>query len=303
MTTDTSAVDRRTAKLFQKLAAVTRQVERKAAPERVHQLRTTVRRIETLTATHGLGGHRGVSKFTKQLSRLRRRAGKVRDLDVQVAALRSVRIESGGRDKAILARHLVNARGKRERKLLAAIEDEISSGLRKRLERTAKLVLKRAESGRRKDFTVQALNKFKQLVEGHAPLTEENLHEFRMDCKRIRYLAEMSGDAPDAEKIVAALKRVQDAIGEWHDWVTLVETAEKVIANPTSPLIAALRARRQSKFHEALRITEGTKYTLLSMLRLHPAAKPVSAADGRPLRKGAQKVVAIGPGKADAAAG
>jgi hypothetical protein len=59
-----------------------------------------------------------------------------------------------------------------------------------------------------------------------------------------------------------------------------------------SPLISVLRARRQSKFHEALRVAADTKRILLSV------AAPPSATTQR---KSAGRVVELGI--ADAAAG
>src|SRR5437868_9129497 len=48
-------------------------------PRAVHLLRTTIRRIETLLAEEAPRG--AARKLRKQLDRLRRRAGKVRDVD------------------------------------------------------------------------------------------------------------------------------------------------------------------------------------------------------------------------------
>ena len=253
----------RTESLFGKLDKLTRQISSRAAPETVHRLRTTVRRIETLIATYAAGDQRSLAKLTKQVSALRRRAGKVRDLDVQLAALQGVRTEAGKREKAILTRHLTSVRGKRERKLLGSLQDEIDRGLRKRIQRGADLLANPSPTDPAKDFAAEALRKFQELVQYHPPLTEENLHEFRLECKRIRYLAETGAVTPATARIVAALKRVQDAMGDWHDWFTLTETAKEVLANPASPFLAALRAYRRSSFNEALRVITDVRNELL----------------------------------------
>ena len=244
----------RTKSLFSKLEKLTRQISSQATPEAVRRLRTTVRRIETLISTYASGDQRSLAKLTKQVSALRRRAGKVRDLDVQLAALQGVRTEAGKREKVILTRYLASVRGKRERKLLGSLQDEIDRGLRKRIERGADLLANPSRTGPAKDFAVEALRKFQELVQYHPPLTEENLHEFRLECKRIRYLAEMGAVTPATARIVTALKRVQDAMGDWHDWFTLTETAKEVLANPASPFLSALRAYRRSSFNEAVRV-------------------------------------------------
>jgi len=88
----------RTQALFEKLQQVSR-LSSGARPEVVHQLRTTIRRIETVVGARPEPG-RNEKKLLKQLRRLRRRAGKVRDLDVQIEALRSLGLEGITRDRA-----------------------------------------------------------------------------------------------------------------------------------------------------------------------------------------------------------
>jgi CHAD domain-containing protein len=249
------AADARVESLFRKLDRLTQQISSQAAPEAVHRFRTAVRRLESLIGAHAATEFRCIAKLAKQLTTLRRRAGKVRDLDVQLAALREVNLEAGRREKAVLTRHLTAVRGKRERKLRSRLQAEIDSGLRKRLRRGIEVLAGCRQVHSTKDFTAEALRRFQKLVEDYRPLTEENLHDFRTDCKRIRYLAEMSMVAtPAAVKVVAALKRAQDAMGEWHDWFTLVEAAEEQLSKPASPFLAALRAYRRSAFQEALRV-------------------------------------------------
>jgi CHAD domain-containing protein len=256
--------DRRAARLFQKLGKLTQQLLPNATPESVHQFRTTIRRLESVIATRSLQEQRNVAKLARQLATLRRRAGKVRDLDVQLAALCNIRMESGGRDKTVLAQYLASIRSKREKKLLETLEDEVANGLRKRMRRGAKLLARQSPGGQSQDFTTEALQKFWKIAADYPLLTEENFHGFRTECKRIRYLAEMSAGTREAERVVAALKRVQDAIGEWHDWLTLSNTAQEAIPNPASPLLAAIRAYRRSKFNEALRVVTEVKQQLLN---------------------------------------
>lgn len=254
----------RTRNLLRKLEKLTRHIAARAAPEAVHRLRTTVRRLETLIGTQAAGKQRTLGKLAKQLSTLRRRAGKVRDLDVQLAVLHGVRTEAGQREKTVLARHLTAVRGKCEKKLLGSVQDEIDSGLRKRMRRGIDLLANPSQSQPPEDFAAEALRKFQQLVEYQPLLTEENLHEFRLECKRIRYLAEMGAVTPATARIVSALKRVQDAMGAWHDWFTLTDTAEDVLPNRASPFLAALRAYRRSAFNEALSVIGDVRKELLN---------------------------------------
>jgi CHAD domain-containing protein len=273
----------RTQALFDKLQRISR-LSSSAKPETVHQLRTTIRRVETLIATTRPAPAGKEQKLLKQLDRLRRRAGRVRDLDVQIEALDSLRLESITRDRARVMAFLERARAKREGKLLRAFQDEVDSGLHKRLKWTSTHLQQEAPkpahpeaTGNR--FLATALDKFAALVKQRPTLTEGNLHDFRMDCKRVRYLAEMAGDSPKAAAAIEQLKRIQDSIGVWHDWLTLTATAESVLSRSEQvPLLSALRASTRSKYLEALRITAGARQVLLQMPEsMRKLGKPVAS--------------------------
>ncbi len=261
---------RRTPLLFEKLGKIVKKVSTDPSPERVHQLRTTIRRVETLLGGAG-DKHR---KLLKQLARLRRRAGKVRDIDVQAKALREIRLEGRGADKARVLRYLQKKHRKRARKLTATAQDELADRLQPRL-KTTLLKLVTHPAAPRKNYTSTALDRFAKLAASYPALREDNLHQFRMACKRVRYLAEMSGETPAAERVAAQLKRIQDAVGDWHDWLTLTETAERLVSAPHSPLLAALRTRRRAKFIHALHVVAEAKHALLQMRRAGaPEAAP-----------------------------
>ena len=260
----------RTQALFDKLQRLSRPSS-SLKSETVHQLRTTIRRVETLFATIRRAPGRKEQKFLKRLCRLRRRAGRVRDLDVQIAALGGLGLESITRDRARVMSFLQKARAMQEKRLLRALQDEADAGLRKRLNRAFGRLQqefpKPAERKAAEDrFLAAALRKFTTVVKRHPTLTEGNLHDFRMDCKRARYLAEMAGEGPKAVAAIAQLKRIQDAIGNWHDWLTLTTTAESVLSHSEQvPLLPALRASTRSRYLEALRITADAMRALLEM--------------------------------------
>ena len=273
----------RTQAFFDQLQRISR-ISSGAKPETVHHLRTTIRRIETLVAAAARPPEPKEEKLLKQLGRLRRRAGKVRDLDVQIDALASLRLDSITRDRARVMSFLQKARIRREKKLLAAFEEELDAGLRKRLKRTsARLQQELAQPAQRQAaeerFLRAALERFAAVVRRYPTLGEGNLHQFRMDCKRVRYLAEMAGEGPRVAEVIAQLKRIQDAIGAWHDWLTLSATAERVLSpSGQVPLLSALHASTRSRYLEALRITADARRILLEMREVHPERKPASSA-------------------------
>jgi CHAD domain-containing protein len=88
----------------------------------------------------------------------------------------------------------------------------------------------------------------------------------------------MAGEGPRVAAVIEPLKRIQDAIGVWHDWLTLAATAESVLTpSGQAPLLSALRTSTRSKYLEALRITADDKRVLLEMHESErTAGKPVS---------------------------
>jgi CHAD domain-containing protein len=266
----------RTKALFQKLSRNIRKLPSTSDPEVVHQLRTTIRRIETLLK-HRLPATGKPAKVLAQLKRVRRRAGEVRDLHVQVDALKTLSHQSIARERTVVMRALTKAETQRMKKLLKVLDGELDDGLNKRL-RNVNDTLAAQESVPTdgKDYVGDALTRFAALAQGHGELTEANLHQFRMDCKRLRYLAEMAVDDRRAEAVVRHLKRVQDAIGEWHDWLNLEQTAVQALSEPGSSLVARVRAQKQRKFSDALRTVTKVEDALLH-LPGQPGKKPAAS--------------------------
>ncbi len=264
--------------LFRRLSRLVGRARKKPQAETVHQIRTTARRLEALLEAHADHAGPAQPKLAKRLRRLRRRAGRVRDLDVQMTALRTVKIGRDAARKTQLMDHLAAERARRERKLIAALDDDSLRKLRRQLLRAQAVVAppenpssaidSPARLRRRAplDPLPMALRAFARLARETGPLTEANLHEFRTRGKRIRYIAEMAGDDPQAKRMVKELKRMQDAIGEWHDWLVLTQKAEELFADGgESPLLSALRNLTRARFMRALRSTSDIKRNLLEM--------------------------------------
>jgi CHAD domain-containing protein len=76
------ALDRkRIQKSARKLRKLLRKMPSPPAPEEVHSFRTNARRLETVLEAFSLDNTKDGAALSKQISKLRRRAGKVRDLN------------------------------------------------------------------------------------------------------------------------------------------------------------------------------------------------------------------------------
>ena len=69
-------------KPVRKLRKLINRMDRRPAPGKVHDLRTNTRRFEAMFEALSLDAHGLGKSVLKDLGRLRKRAGKVRDLDV-----------------------------------------------------------------------------------------------------------------------------------------------------------------------------------------------------------------------------
>ncbi|MGH9555379.1 MAG: CHAD domain-containing protein [Terriglobales bacterium] len=308
--------------LFLKLNRLLSRVPAHPTPEAVHQLRTTTRRVEAMLETLSPDGDRNQRRLARSLRRVRRRAGRIRDLDVHQAALRSLKIGRDSTRKQQLVNELAERRSRQERKLLNRLDRESVADLRKSLRRAAEPILKPANGRRRSRSSATsnpgprpkpveeplaiALRMFARLARETGPLTDANLHQFRTRCKRVRYVAEMGGDTREIQAVVKEFKRLQDAVGIWHDWLTLTQTADKLFAGANdSALLNALQNISRAKFVEALRTASEVKRNLLAVRVPAPrparplpkpraAARPAAPQSARPAkRKVARKARAV----------
>jgi CHAD domain-containing protein len=124
--------------IFQKLEQDLVKLSSKPRAQDVHRFRTGTRRLQILLGEFAPKLDRNQKKLLKLLTRIRKRAGKVRDLDVQLAALRSVKIPQEPRRKTQLVNRLIELRAQQEKKLKKAVDEDSVREIRKRLKRAGK---------------------------------------------------------------------------------------------------------------------------------------------------------------------
>jgi CHAD domain-containing protein len=265
--------------VFRKLRDELREIARHSNSESVHKLRTSTRRVETVLKVFVPQPDRATRKLVKSLSRLRKKAGKVRDLDVQMDLLRNLKIARGGREKSQLLRALVAERSRREKTFAEALHKDAVHELRKRLMRSCEEM--KIPKG------LEPLNvarqEFSELGRDHSPITQKLLHQYRITGKRVRYVIEMARKTPETIEVTKQLETMQDVVGDWHDWLTLTERAENLFGGvKDSSLVAALRNLTRAKFREGVDVVMRTR-TALSGGK--PAPPVAGAARNKPLRE------------------
>jgi CHAD domain-containing protein len=211
--------------------AVSKVVDDNAAPKGVHRLRTTIRRIESLVSYANPDLDKKLERSLEKMADLRKRAGKVRDFDVQADLLGTLGNGSTAKDRKTLAALLEKKRKRQASRLESALKRIQESKFFARMDRIAE------QAGLLQDSKNRPLA---PLEEARAQLAEmasdfaarqtikaSRLHEARVTLKRIRYLAELADKTSVQKNFIHELKSVQDAVGDWHDWQELTDTAEK----------------------------------------------------------------------------
>lgn len=251
---------------FQKTERALLRLTSQQNAESVHGFRTTTRRLQTLLEQLLPERDRNQKKLLKMLKRIRQRAGKVRDVDIQLTSLRSLKVPQEPRRKTQLMHGLIELRAKHEKKLRKMLTKEMIREIRKRLKRASKEI--RPETSR--DALTVARSMVQDVVRPAGPISEDLLHRYRIVVKRARYAAEFAPKSPEANQFIGQLKRLQDAVGNWHDWLTLTQAAAKRLGDVNqSSLVAVLHNVTGSKFRHAVA-------ALAASSAIQPVTKPAA---------------------------
>jgi CHAD domain-containing protein len=271
-----SVYQKQISSLFTKATRQIAKTASKPLPRNVHRFRTAIRRVEAVLLELSPELDRNQRKLLKLLTRLRRRAGKVRDIDVQITALRALKVSDAPGRKRRMLDALADLRVIREKKFRKALNSATVEEIRKRLNRIdCEQLIENAPNP-----LMLASRIFDRVTRENQTLNEASLHQHRINGKRARYIAELAGDAPEAQRFVAYLKQMQDVLGEWHDWLTLSNTVARLTdSGENSPLVSALRNITRAKFREALQAVAATRLALAPRMA---ASKRVIAATVAP---------------------
>ena len=268
----------RTVRKLRKLLA---DPEARPSAEHIHDIRTRTRRLESAMDALGLDGGR----LDSRLRRLRKRAGKVRDMDVLTAHAATVAVAGEEACLVELLEWLGAERYRHARRLCKLVRRE-GSALRRLLKRTDRRIARclpdEGDSEPARSRTMAAALSLSRDLATPTTLTHATLHPYRLKVKELRYVLEMSEDA-DRHGLVAQLGEVKDAIGEWHDWETLAAIAtEQLTHGARCPLVHEIRTTVARQYERALALTNRMRTTALHVRRRRGPAK-AAARKGPPM--------------------
>jgi CHAD domain-containing protein len=241
-------------------------------PNEVHKLRTTTRRVEAIISVLAQLEGKESRRLLKSIEPVRKATGGVREMDVMISNARKLARQSNGDSAARLVEQLQIARRHSAVELRRAIGKRRGTA-RKNLKDYIRLV--RAESARAKRTTsangsaendgihTAAINVLRELGEW-PPLNAENIHEFRLKVKALRYILQLSADANPA--LGDALGNVQRRIGDWHDWHQLQEIAREILNQERdNALLARISQTTTRRFGQALTAANALRRKYLNM--------------------------------------
>lgn len=278
--------------------------------EEVHRVRTGTRRLEAhleslLEREKPRAGalKKSAESWMRQMKKIRRAAGVVRDLDVHRKLIEKFtgvgkagrKLHEEGQQGALeratpipQEKTLLEEQAERLDNWLRDARDHQASRLKKQIDKR----LTRVEELSRDFLTAythrpspaipapnpaaMALGTFARLSSSMPQLNAGNLHDFRKKAKKARYLTESAQKSAKAKEIGENIKQIQDAIGDWHDWLALTEEAQIALKEKEADLVKHLEEQVATAYEEALNTTEKLKSRLLQQAQHLGNARPRS---------------------------
>lgn len=274
----------RARKALRELSKTLKSLPMDPPPSEVHKLRTTTRRVEAIVSVLAQLEGKESRRLLKSIEPVRKAAGGVREMDVMISNARKLARRATGDSLARLPSDSVArlidqlqiARQHSAVELRRAIGRRRDSA-RKNLKEYIRLV--RAESARARRLTsangsiendgihTAASNVLRELGEW-PPLNAENIHEFRLKVKALRYILQLSADANP--RLADALGNVQRRIGDWHDWHQLQKIAREILSQERDDLLLARISQTTTRrFVQALKAANAFRRKYLNMPVAH----------------------------------
>lgn len=246
---------RKTQKPVRKLRKVLKEASKQPTPLQVHDLRTNIRRLEATMSALALDAGKNGRKLLKKLKEIRKRSGKVRDMDVLTTD--ATRLSKDGDEgcRVLLIEHLGAERRKRAKKLYRLIADDrakVRQDLKQIGKRLEKMVPEtRADASEAIVKATAAALELQTKLGARSRLVRQNLHPYRLKVKELRNVLRLAENGKD-EAFIAALGEVKDAIGDWHDWEELRAIAGEVLDHSSGcPLQSELKRICDEKYSSA----------------------------------------------------
>lgn len=207
----------------------------------VHRARVASRRLrEVLPVLAEAAGSDTLDRAGKDVRRITRALGPIREFDVALGHLREIGPQTGvpAPTLELVRRHLEAERLMRRRAMLDVITPRAASRLRLRLgtgsvtEPGEPMGPSEIHSARRRAAR-RAVRLRTEIGRAGGLYDAVRLHAVRVAAKKLRYALEVDRDLAGSRALarINRLKRLQDALGEIHDYEILIEHTREVQAS------------------------------------------------------------------------
>jgi CHAD domain-containing protein len=226
-------------------------------PQEIHSLRTQLRRFEASMQVLALDSNPNERRLLRKMAKLRRRAGKVRDLDVLTGYAVGVKM-IGEDDCQVQLLESLGAEHAQRNQRLHSFAVRHGESLRRRLKCTASH-LKTLSAGSLIDDTAPGYTMLLELrlqreLTAKTRLTRNNLHPYRLKVKELRFMLQMENH-PSDRQLIETLGEMKDAMGEWHDWQQLLTIAREQLSHGSKcKLLPLFQATTNQKLKRALAV-------------------------------------------------
>jgi CHAD domain-containing protein len=253
---------------------------KRGTPRAIHRARTASRRLrEALPVAAAAAPGGGALRARRDVRRITRALGQVRDLDVALAtvAAEARRADWSPAAVARVERDLQDERDHRRREMLARLGAVDAGRALARCEAlaaeladpAARRVWERALAGRIRRRASRLVLAIAQAGTLYAP---EPLHAVRIAAKKLRYSLELARDAAGlpVDPLIAGCRQAQDVLGHLHDLQVLEQRirglalarADRALAAPLAAM--ADRLERECRAAHASFLPEAAGLTTLA---------------------------------------
>lgn len=232
-------------------------------------------------------------RWNKLARQLRRALGAVRAFDVHLANLAKVRATlttpSGYEPRSCrTALHQIEALQNRLKRNRKTASKDLIETLVSRYDRLQHAAAEMAAAPALQRPLVPAISSSRlsdmlnSVLSAFPRLDAQSLHDFRKQLKSVRYLAEVAASGAAARELTAAVKSMQSAIGEWHDWEELASEAKRMFGDE-GDLTELLITLVEESLARALTLCKSTAHEILPATPADapalPPRKPVRRAE------------------------
>src|SRR5262245_17599258 len=222
--------------------------------EVLHGTRVASRRLRELVPLLGLDPDTS-RKLGRQLGKVTKRLGKVRELDVLLLEIEELSGDGGCLSTALkqLAIDIETERATARERLAAKLPPERLKRIAAKLRRAARPELDDRKTHRRTGHhprqpwllalearVARRATDLRCAIEAAGTVyVPERLHQVRIALKKLRYAVELVAEArqPSAKAAIGALRIAQDRLGRLHDRQVLIERARSLEAGASPPVL------------------------------------------------------------------